>query len=60
MGEFRQFLNELPARDTAIFSKLGIRIDIVEIWFRIANGQISALFDGVIFPRHVHIFVSGR
>ena len=27
-------------------------IDIVEIWFGIANGQISSIFDGVICPRH--------
>ena len=25
-------------------------IDIVEIWFGIANGQISSIFDGVICP----------
>ena len=74
MGKFCQFLTELSARDTPIFSfpddnlskhqwiftKLGICIDIVEIWFGIANGQISSIFDRVIFicPRHAHIFVS--
>ena len=74
MGKFRQFLTELSARDTPIFSfpddnlskhqwiftKLGtgICIDIVEIWSGIANGQISSIFDGVICPRHAHIFVS--
>ena len=42
-----------------IFTKLGMCIDIVEIWFEIANGQISSIFDGVICPRHAHIFVSG-
>ena len=41
-----------------IFTKLDICIDIVEIWFGIANGQISLIFDRVIVP-HVHIFVSG-
>ena len=30
-------------------------IDIVEIRFGIANGQISSIFDRVIRPRHVHI-----
>ena len=59
MGKFRQFLTELSARDTPIFlflddnlSKhqwiftiLGSCIDIVEIWLRIANGQISSNFD---------------
>ena len=39
-----------------IFTKLGMCIDIVEIWFGIANGQI---FDRVIWPRHVWFFVSG-
>ena len=72
MVKFRQFLTELSARDTPIFSfpdgnlskhqwiftKLGMCIDIVEICFGIANGQISSIFDGVICPRHAHIFVS--
>ena len=43
-----------------IFTKLGICIDIVMIWFGIANGQISSNFYGVICPRYDHIFVSGR
>ena len=30
-------------------------IDIVEIWFGIANGQISSKFYGVICPRYTHI-----
>ena len=42
-----------------IFIKLGMCIDIVEIWFGIAHGQISSIFDRVICPRHSHIFVSG-
>ena len=42
-----------------IFTKLGMCIDIMEVWFGIANGQISSIFDGVICPRHAHIFVSG-
>ena len=42
-----------------IFTKLGMCIDIVEIWFGIANGQISSNFYGVICLRHAHIFVSG-
>ena len=42
-----------------IFTKLGMCIDIVEIWFGIANGQISSIFYGVICPRHARIFVSG-
>ena len=73
MAKFRQFLKELSARDMPIFSfpddklskhqciitKLGMCIDIMEIWFGIANGQISSIFDGVICLRHAHIFVSG-
>ena len=73
MGKFRQFLPDLSARHTPIFSfpddnlskrqriftKLGMCIDIVEIWFGIANGHISSIFDGGICPRHAHIFVSG-
>ena len=43
-----------------IFTKLGVCIDIVEIWFGIANGRISSNFDGVICPILVHIFVSER
>ena len=60
MGKFRQILTELSAQDTPIFlfpvdnlskcqwifTKLGMCIDIVEIWFWIANGQISSNFDG--------------
>ena len=71
MGKFRQSFTELSARDMPIFSfladnlskhewiftKLGICIDIVEIWFGIANGQILSKFDGVLCPRHAHIFV---
>ena len=73
MGKFRQFLTELSAWDMPIFSfpydnmskhqwiftKLGMCIDIVEIWFGIANGQILSIFDGGTCPRHAHIFVSG-
>ena len=42
-----------------VFTKFYMCIDIVEIWFGIANGQISSVFDGVICPRHAHIFLSG-
>ena len=73
MGKFRQFLTELSARDMPIFSfpdynlsirqgiftKLAICIDIKDIWFGIANGQISSNFYGVICLRHVHVFISG-
>ena len=35
-----------------IFTKLGMYIDIVKIWFGIAYGQISSNFYGVICLRH--------
>ena len=42
-----------------IYTKLGMCIDIVDIWFEIANGQISSNFYGVTCARHTHFFVSG-
>ena len=42
-----------------IFTKHGMCIDIVEIYFGNADGLISSIFDRVICPRHAHIFVSG-
>ena len=35
-----------------ILTKLGTCINIKEIWFGIANGQISPMFDRIICPRH--------
>ena len=57
---------ELSTLDTPIFSfpddnfskcqgiltKLGTCIEMKEIWFGIANGEISSMFDRVIFPRN--------
>ena len=74
MGKFRQIFTELSARDTPIFSfpddnlrklqgiltKLAICIDLKEISFGIANGQILSNFYGVICPSHTHIFISIR
>ena len=74
MGKFCQFFTELSARDSPIFSfpddnlskhqwifsQTCMCIDIVEIWFGIANGHISPNLYGVICPRLAHIFVSGR
>ena len=74
MGKFRHFLTGLSAHDTSVFSfpddnfskyewiftKRGICIDIVESWFEIADGQIWSVFDRVICPQHVHIFISGQ
>ena len=51
------FPDDYLSKHQWIFMKLGMCIDIVEIWFRIANGQISSNFDGVIYPRHAHIFI---
>ena len=42
------------------FTKLDVCIDIVEIRFRIANGQISSIFDRVILQQQVSIFASGH
>ena len=67
MGKFRQIFTELFARDTPIFlfpdnnlslTKLAIYIDIKEIWYGIANGQISSNLYRVNCPRQAHIFVS--
>ena len=35
-----------------ILTKLGTCIDMKEIWFGIANGQISSMFDRIICPRY--------
>ena len=35
-----------------VFTKLGMCIDIVRIWFGIANGQISSIFDSYL-PQHI-------
>ena len=43
-----------------IFTKLGMCIDIVEIWFVIANGQIFSNFYRVICQRHSHILLVRR
>ena len=72
MGKFRQFFTVICptcpnfsftddnlCQHQWIFTKLGMCIDIVEIWFGIANGQILSIFDRVIYPKHAHIFVSG-
>ena len=42
-----------------IFTKLGVYIDIIEIWYGIANGQFLSIFDRLIFPRHVRVFFYG-
>ena len=39
-----------------IFTKLGMSIGIVEIWFGITNGHISSVFDRVFYQQHVCIF----
>ena len=62
MGKFCQILTELSAREMPIFSfpddnlsklqwiftKLGMCIDIVEVYFGIANGQILSNFDSYL------------
>ena len=43
-----------------IFTKSGVCIDIMEIWYGIANGQISSNFDGVICPFFFFFFILGQ
>ena len=47
------FLDNNLSKYQWIFTKLGVCIDIVEIWFGIANGQISSIFDRVICPQQI-------
>ena len=51
------FLGDNLRKHQWIFTNFGMCIDIIEIWFGIANWQISPNFDGVTCPRHVHVFV---
>ena len=41
------FLDDNLSKRQWIFAKLGMCIDIVEIWFGVANGQISSIVDRV-------------
>ena len=52
------FPDDILSKHRWVFTKLGMCIDIVEIWFGIANWQISSNFDRVICPKHAHIFFS--
>ena len=47
---FFLFLDDNLSKHQWIFTKLGMCIDIVDIWFGNANGQISSNFYGVICP----------
>ena len=38
------------------FTKLGMCFDIVEIWFGIANGRISSIFDSYLLATHQIFF----
>ena len=58
------FLDDNLSKCQWIFTKLGICIDIVEIWFGIANGQILSFFDRGIYLQHdnggvlsFHVFI---
>ena len=46
------FLGDNLSKCLGILIKLGICIDIKEIWFRIANGQSSSIFDSYL-PKDV-------
>ena len=76
-GQIRQFLTELSARHTSVLlfqddnlsryqssvMKLGICIDITDIWFGIANEQISSFFKIICKPHDssgvflFHVFI---
>ena len=43
-----------------IFTKLGMCIDIVEIWFGIAKGQISSIFDSLSYLPRTHPYFGFR
>ena len=43
-----------------IFTKLGMCIDIVEIWFGIAKGQISSIFDSLSYLPMTHPYFGFR
>ena len=53
------FLDDSLSIYQLIFTKLCMCINIVEIWFGIANGQILSVFDRVICPSHVSSLVVG-
>ena len=73
-GNFRQFSTELSVHHTFIFSfpdknvsktqwiftKLGVRIDDVEVWFGIANGQKSSLSESSACHTSVFSFPDGN
>ena len=46
------FLYDNLCKYQSIFTKLGMCINIVELWFGVANGQISSIFDRVICLPH--------
>ena len=46
------FPDDNLSKSQGILTKLATCIDMKEIWFGIANGQISSMFDRVICPRH--------
>ena len=66
MGNFCPFFTELSAGDMSIFSflddnfskyqwiltKLGMCINIMEIWFGMADGQMSSIFDSYLPTTH--------
>ena len=54
------FLGNNLSESEWIFTRLGMCIDIVEIWFGVANGQIPSIFDRVICPGHIYILFFRR
>ena len=54
------FPNDNLSKYQWIFTKFGLNIDIVKIWFGNFNRQISLFFDRFICKQYVRIFISGR
>ena len=52
------FLDDKLSKHQWIFTKLGVCIDIVEIWFGITYGQISSIFDKSYLPETCPYFHS--
>ena len=42
------FLDDNLSKYQWFFTKLGVCIDIVEIWYGIVNGQVSSIFDSYL------------
>ena len=53
------FLDDNLSKCQWIFTRLGMWIDSVAVWFEIVNGKILSILNRVICPRQIHILISG-